>query len=685
MSRFLWAAAVLALAPSAALAQSARNAANEVDGVIVTAPLDRARSDIAQGVTVLNQEQVLAAPIGGLGETLESQPGVSSSYFGAGASRPIIRGLGEDRVRILSNGVGVVDASAISPDHAVTAEGLEAERIEVLRGPAALAYGGNAVGGVVNVIDGLIAEEAPDQSFSAQAYAGLAEGLNSAAAAGAVRVAQGPFVLRVEGFTRDAGDFEIPGYADAHALEEIEEGHDPAEFAYGEAPNSFSEAQGGALGLSLVGESGLVGVSVRRFDSLYGIPEGSHKHEEEEEEEEGPALFAGPRIDMEQTRVDFRAGLDRPIGIFERTHFSGAIVDYTHSEIEETGEVGTVFTNEGWEARLETHHRAFENVLGGTLTGALGVSAFSKDFAAEGDEAFISPTTTEEQGIFLVESLDFGRFALEGGLRFDSRSLDNDVFGDRSFDLLSGSASLAYRPVQGLFFGLTLARTERAPTETELFAFGPHLATQAFEVGDPALTEEIATTAELAARYRADRWHVEASVYRAEFEDYIALVATGEEEDELPVFAFTQRDATFTGGEVEIGADLFTIAGLDISADAAFDWVRAEFDEGGDLPRIPPRTLTLGLNAENGFVRGRIEWQDVAEQDDVAEFETVTPGYQMWNAQLTFRPVADNDRLAFLIDARNLTDEEARVHTSFVKDLLPRPGRSIRFAILSRF
>ncbi|MGE0828259.1 MAG: TonB-dependent receptor [Hyphomonadaceae bacterium] len=667
--------ALLMAWPAAAFAQTR---ASETDEIVVTAPLDRARSDLAQGISVLDRQDTLSAPIGGLGETLESQPGISSSFFGAGASRPIIRGLGEDRIRILSNGVGVIDASAVSPDHATTSEGLEAERIEVLRGPAALAYGGNAVGGVINVIDNSIAERRPADAFSARLYAGLAGGLNSAAAAGESTFARGAFVFNFNAFTRDSGDFDIPGYADAHAAEEIAGGADPAEFARGEAPNSFSEAHSLGAGVSIVGADGFIGASVKRYETLYGIPEAAHAHEDEEEE--GEALFAGPRIDMAQTRYDARAGWERPFWLFERAHAALAIVDYTHAEIEETGEIGTLFSNEGWEARVEAHHRPH-----GNLTGAWGFSAFSKDFAAVGDEAFISPTTTEEWGAFGVERLELGAFSLEGGLRYDQRTLDNADAGERDFDLVSASVSGGWRPRDALYFGLTLARTERAPTDVELFAFGPHLATQAFEIGDANLDKEIATTIEAAARWQGARWRVEASLYRAEFSDFIALIATGDEEDELPVYQFTQTDAHFVGGEIEARYDLFDWGGTTFSVDGSYDWVRGEFDEGGNLPRIPPASLTLGLAAEGGMLGGRIEFVDVAAQDDVAALEERTAGYALWNAQLRFQPVAGDERLSFLIDGRNLTDEEARAHASFVKDLLPRPGRSIRFAILSQF
>lgn len=676
MSKFLFGVLFLAAAAPIAAAESL-DAGEEI--VVTAHPLRKSAGDVLQGVTTLDRETVLTTLGSGLGETLDAQPGVSSSFFGAGASRPILRGLGEDRIRILSNGLGQIDVSAISPDHAVTAEGLEAERIETLRGAAALAYGGNAVGGVINIIDRRIAEVAPEKPVTLEFYAAAASGTQNADAAAHATVALGPVVAHLDGFVRDSSDFEIPGFAlsAARRAAETADGADPASFAQSKQPNSFAEAEAGSFGLSWVGDRGHIGASVKRVTSLYGIPEAS---EDEAGGEEEVAAFAGPRIDLASTRYDLRGALNAPWRGVESVRFSASSVDYRHSEIEPTGEVGTLFTNEGYEARLELAHAP---MLG--FSGVVGITGLSTDFAAIGDEAFITPTETTDRAIFVIERREFGDWSLEGGARFEQRDYENAVVGDRDFSGASQSIGLGYRPTENWFFGATLARTERAPTETELFSNGAHLATASFEIGDPNLDSETAVSLEGTARWNGARFTIEASVYRVAFEDFIALLADGTEADGLPVFRFQADDATFTGGELFLGAKVYDSGGFSLDADFGVDRVRAELDRAGDAPRIPPLSATLGLAANAGRFGGRVEWVHTDEQDQVAAFETPTDGNDLFNARVTFSPLAGNKRLTFLLDGRNLTDEEARAHTSFVKDIVSRPGRSIRFALLSSF
>lgn len=652
--------------------------------VIVTATaLDVARSQTVQGVSVVTRDEVIETMGAGLGETLARQPGISSTYFGAGASRPIIRGLGEDRIRVLSDGIGQIDASAVSPDHSAAAEGLEAQRIEILRGPAALAYGGNAIGGVVNVIDGRIPDARPDKALVGQIYAAGATGLDSMEAAAGATARLGPFLLRAEGFTRDSGDFSIPDFAlsAAKRADEVAAGVDPSAFARGAAPNSFAEAQSGAVGLSVVEDWGFLGVSFRRLEQLYGIPEAAK--EEAAAADEPPAIFDGPRIDLKQNRVDVR-GLRQGQGFIRAVRGQASWVDYSHSEIEETGETGTRFSNEGYEARLELTHAP---VLG--LTGVIGVNGFKTDFAAIGDEAFITPTKTTDYGLFVVERFERERFAVEAGARVEKRELENAVNPDRDFTLVSGSLGASWRPWQALTLSAYLTSTERAPTETELYADGAHLATAAFEIGDPQLKSERGVGGELGARLSVGRFALEAHVFRTEFDRFIALVPDGAEADGLPVFRFTQRDATLTGGEIDARFDAIKSDALNLRLEAGYDTVRGEFDAGGNLPRIPPARITLAADGDvvlaGAKFGARVEWQQIDDQTRLAAFETATPGADVINAVLRFQPRADSDRLRVLLDARNLTDEDVRVHASFVKDLLPRPGRSVRLALSSKF
>lgn len=665
--------------------------------VVVVTGIGPARTsdELIASTTVLGQEDIVARLSGGLGETLQGLPGVSSTAFGPGASRPIIRGLGAERVQVLTNGIGVIDASSASPDHAVTGDPLGAERIEILRGPATLAYGGGAAGGVVNVIDGLIVEEAPDEAFSASAYAGYTtvdEGKTAAARATGV---SGPLVGVLSWTGRESGDIEIPGFAESarlRALEEEEGGEEGEEHeeAFGTLENSGVESQSISGGLSLVGDDGFIGVAVRRLDNKYGIV-GGHEHEEEAEEETILAAFAAPDvalaavgetpelpfIEMEQTRVDLRGGWNFANGPFERVTGSMSVVDYKHTEFEGPGEPGTVFTNEGYEARLEAQHAEFMG-----LEGSIGWQASSRDFRAVGDEAFVSPTVTDQAGLFIFETYEQGDWGLEGGLRFDRVRVDNSLFGSREFDTLNASFGAHGHVTENLFLGATINSTERAPTDVELFANGPHIATAQFEVGDATLDSERGISLEASARWEAGPLEVGASLYSFAFSDFIYLNPTGAEEDGLPVFQATQADATFTGAELTAAYDFGNAFGAAWKIDGAIDVVRGELDDGGDLPRIPPTSAMLGLEADAGFAMARLEarWSD--EQDRVAAFELPTDAFTVIDLRTSWVLTPNLD---LVVDGVNLTDEEVRYHASPLKDLAPVAGRSFRIGLRAEF
>ena len=658
------------LAPGVALAQSVLTEPE----IIVTAPIEGAAIESLQGATVLRRDDIVESLNGGLGDTLDAQPGVATTFFGAGASRPIIRGLGDDRVRVLENGIGAIDASSASPDHAVTADGLDAHRIEILRGAAALAYGGNAIGGVVNVIDESIPTRAPRDGFALDTlvgYSSVNEGLQGSVG---LTAGSGPFVFHLSGAGRSTGDYETP---------------------LGEAENSFVDYSALSGGGSIIGDWGHFGLALKQTDTSYGLPP------------EAPGEPGG-HIELEQSRIETHGAVRVDLGPFDHIDFGGQTANYEHTEFEGDGAPGTIFTNEGWEARIEAHHDGF----GDKLEGAIGVQAVDSDFAAVGDESFIGPTTTQDLGMFAVERLDFGGWGLEAGGRYETRSIDNMPGGVREFEAASGSLGAFVRPMQNWFIGATYARTERAPTAIELFADGPHLATESFERGDATLDVETATSVELSARYNSDRFRFEVNLFQVDFEDYIALLQTNlvwysdpnlvPDEDivldtdpilgtltpdgtSLPVFQFTAQDATFTGGEISLWSRLFSAGDITFSGDIAYDHVEAEFDNGDRPPRIPPSTLTLGLGAESNHWSARAEWVSVADQDRVYTVETPTEGYELVNARVTFRPSGNEGPLAIMLDGRNLTDELARVHASFLKDDLPLPGRNFRLVVTTSF
>jgi len=678
MTRWAIVAGGLALLPVGAAAQAAGQ-----DEIVVTAPLEGSQIESLQGAVVLRRDQLLETLNGGLGETLERTPGVSSTFYGAGASRPIIRGLGEDRVRVLQNGVGAIDASSASPDHAVTSDGLDADRIEVLRGAAALAYGGNAIGGVINVLDQSIPTRAPEAGRALSAFGALTSGNEGREGAVAATLGEGPFVLRLDAAARETGDYDIPGSTNSDGTG-----------ARGSAPNSFTSLTSYGAGVSRVGEWGFAGVAAQRHETEYGLPP----------ENVGET---GGRIELEQTRIETRGELRARIGPFDHFDWGAQHSDYTHTEFEADGEPGTIFANDGYEVRFEAHNRGFDD----RLRGAIGVQASDVDFRADGHESFIAPTSTRDWGLFAVQRYDLGWGGLEAGTRYESRELANEALGVRDFDAASVSLGAFVRPAENWFAGATVARTERAPTAVELFADGPHLATAAYERGDGALDVETARSIELSARYGTEAVSFEANLYRVAFDDYIALSPTGlvfyDDEDlgldgivadndpvlgtlgadtmVLPVYDFGARDATFEGGEVSVEARLFAFGAWTVRGDAAVDWVRATFDAGGNVPRIPPRSVTLGITGESDMLSLRVEGVDTAEQDDVALGETPTEGSTVLNARATWRPFGRERALSLILDGRNLTDEDVRVHASFLKDVLPRPGRTVRLALAAQF
>jgi iron complex outermembrane receptor protein len=702
-------AATLILSVSAAA--SAQDSLN--DEIIVTAsPLVSSIDEAITGVSVMTGEELSERLAGTIGETLKSEPGVSSTFFGAGASRPIIRGQGGDRVRVLVNGIGSIDASSASPDHAVAAEPAQAERIEVIRGASILRYGSSGSGGVVNVIDGRVPTELPEDGIDGAVRIGASSVDNGREAAGSVDFGVGNMVFHFDGTIRETDDFRIPGFAESarfRALEEAEEeegheeeehGHDEEEEeAFGRLENSSTKTTSLTGGASYIGDRGFIGFAVQKFDSEYGLPGGhGHGHEEEEEhhdededehedeeheeehehgeEEEGEEEVF---IVLDQIRVDVNGALEMD-GLIEKVQFFGGYADYEHIEFEGPGEVGTVYTNEGYEARLEAIQR--EN---NGWSAAYGVQIRNRDFSAIGEEAFVPPTETQQLGIYTFQKFDAGDFHFEGAARFETTKQENSVTGeDPSFDLFSVSGGGDYHFTDATRFGATVFRTERAPTTEELFSNGPHLATEQFEIGDPNLGKETSTGVEASLRHRMDGGFFTLNAYYTDYSDYIYEVETGEEEDELPVFQYVGEDAKFTGFEVQGGMDIVQLGAFTLKADALAEYVRAKTDSG-NLPRIPPLSVLTGLEAESERFKFRAELDYAAEQDKVDTFEIPTDDYALVNLFATWRAPMEAQDVRLSLSVLNLLDDDARQHTSFLKDSVPLPGRNVRFNISSRF
>jgi iron complex outermembrane recepter protein len=656
-TRLLAAASLSALAAPAFADADAQTRSDGPDEVIVvtSTALALGSDDVAGSVTVLGQNELRRTFNNNIGDTLDSLPGLSSSFYGPAAGRPVVRGLDADRVRLLINGLDVLDASREGADHAVAAELFGAEGIEVLRGPAAIAYGGGAIGGVINILDGRIATEAMDAPYDGYVYLGATSVDEGTQVGARGRAAAGPLVLQLDYERREAGDYSISGFAQTQAERA---GLPDDEIIEGELINSgyiFETVSGGA---SLVGEWGYTGLSVKRMEADYGLPG----------EEEN--LVVG------QTRYDLR-GEVRLDGFFERVRFAGAYSDYAHTEFDE-GEPETEFTLNGFEGRAELTRRGDD-----IRRGAVGVQVLSQDFAAIGDEAFVEPVSTEDWGLFAVERWDYGGWGFEAGARAETRSLEG-VRASRSFSTWAGSGTVFLRPDESWFVSVNLSRSERAPTDLEVFADGVHVATNTYELGDLDLGTESAWSGEVSARWRSGGVRAEATAFYAKYDGFIALTATGEEREGFPLFEYRQQDADLYGFEASIEAPLGRAAGFDLIAEASADYVRAEIDAGGSLPRIPPMSATLALNAERGIWSLRGEGRFVAEQTRTGAEERPTDGYTLVNASAEVAPFADRD-IRIIAGVRNIFDEEARSHASFVKERVPLPGRNVRLAVSTRF
>ena len=667
----------MALATAAqAQSQGAPSRPVDLGEIVVTAaPFGISADATTIAVDVLDEEALLSAPSQSLGDILNGLPGVRSTSFSAGASRPVIRGLSGPRVQVLTNGLGLIDASSLSPDHQVAADPGEAVRIEVLRGPQTLAFGGSAIGGVVNVIDGRIAEEAPVDGLDGRVTAQGSSVDDGYSVGARVAAAAGPVVFTLDGLKRESSDYDIPVPAESRRQVESE-GERFEDSGDTTVENSFLELEAYGAGLSFIGDRGFIGASVKHTETAYGVP--GHAHEDEEEagvEEESVT------IGLEQTRYDVRGEYRLGEGLFSRIRGALGYADYTHTEFE-GGAVGTVFTSEGHEGRLELIQRKANG-----LDGAFGVQFLNRDLDAIGDEAYVPRTNVKELAAYTLQRLDmgdqgFGEWGLEGGLRLDRRELDS-VVGQRDFSNVSGSVGAFWKPSEPLFLGLSIASNGRAPTEAELFAEGPHVATRAFEVGNADLSAERVTSIEATGHLELGRFDADLHLFHADYDGFIDLIPTGGEEDDLPIFQYVQGDATFRGLEAEIGFQAWENGSDGLRLEASYDTVRGTTDFGPPA-RIPPWSLTARAIVDLGPWTLKVQGRHVGEQDRVADFELPTDSYTTFDGYVGWSP-SDDDGLLLYAEVRNATDEEVREHASFLKDLTPQPGRNIRIGAAYQF
>jgi iron complex outermembrane receptor protein len=663
---------------------SAERVHRDQDQAIVVTGIRRRAQDVLGGVSVLDEAELNRSVRPSIGETLARLPGVSATSFGPKASAPVLRGLGGDRVRVLTDGIGTLDMSTLGPDHEVSINPITAQRIEVLRGPAALLFGSSAIGGVVNVIDARIPRSVPSGPVGFDGFALYGTAANERAVNGSINVPiGGHFILHADGNYTKTDNLDIGGRVLSKGLrEEALASGDPDIEALadlkGTLPNSRSRTTEGALGVAYVDGDLNVGVSVTRHTARYGVPIRFCF--------EAGCEFEQPTLTPHQTRYDARAEI--PLGgFFSQIKARGGYSKYFHNELNAEGGIESHFTSSGGEGRLELVQKER-----GGWGGTSGFQYLNRNAKVVGEEVAIPPSRQKQAGLFTLQTYQSGKFRFEGGARIEFSHLTaraNEVIGNpdesRRFTSVSGSLGGQYEFTPGWRAGLSLSHSERSPFVDELFANGPHPASQAFEVGDPDLKKEKSNSIEFSLRGTAGPVHLTGNLYYSRFSNFIFQTPTGEVEDGLPVFQFLNGRANYYGFELQGDAKLATFGGIDWGVEFQGDAVHATVKNFGPAPLIPPLRLLGAITGARGPFDGRIELERAFAHNRTAPIETDTPGYTMLNAALDWHPLEANPALTLSLVGNNLLDVDARRSTSILKDFAPLAGRDIRLSARLNF
>lgn len=684
----------LAVMPGTAAAQTgspAPRAAADTDGhpqengpeIIVTGRLISGNADPIAAPVVLSGEALTRDLKPQIGEMLASLPGVSSTGFAPGVSRPVLRGFDGPRVQVLLDGIGSLDASSVSADHAVSLDTLNVDRIEVLHGPRVLLYASDPSGGVVNAVDKRIPRKVPDKAFSLDALGsfGTAANMVNGGVATDIRLAS-RLVAHFDASYYHSDDLHVGGYVlspelRAQTLTQAGDLADAGDLTgaatltqqanqRGKIANSGTEGWTLGGGLAFIDDGGDIGISVQRLANDYGIP---------------PRPSADPEatsISLRQTRVDLRAGLNLE-GFLKRLELRGAYGDYEHAEIED-GNIGTQFHNKAVEVRVQA-----DQAKRGIWSGSSGIQYSSARLDISGDEMLLPDNNTDRFAVFTLQHLEVGQFDLEGALRYENtriRTIPADE--KRNFDQYSGVAGIAWHPIDHVTLSVNYSHGERAPSAEELFVDGLHDATQSYERGNPDFKVERSNGIEAGVRYNGGDVAGSVTVFGTNFSNFITAVPTGEVIEDFPVYQYLQAGARFRGIEAEGGVTFAHWGGdKSIKADGGVDYTRARLVDMGPVPRIPPLRARGGLEFDSSAftLRGEVEWN--AKQDRVTENENPTNAFTLVNASATWRPFGEQGPLSLILAADNLLDVTGRLAASETRDFVPIAGRDVR--ITARF
>ena len=674
------------------------NAEEKLEPIVVESSIFNQHSSTqhARAASIITADKLANKNVTTLGDAVNNEPGISTSNYAPGASRPIIRGQSAHRVMVLENGVSSGDVSALSDDHAVSIEPIHAERIEILHGPATLRYGPEAVGGLVNVINNRIPQMLPEQVFSYELqleHATVSEGDTiSLDLNGKLQ----NFTWHFDALDRNTKDYDIDGYADEDDPENK-----------GTLKNSDIDTEDYSLGGSYITDKFLFGFSYSNLDSNYGLPGGhAHGHEDEHDEDEHDEEHhdedehdeehhdeeINTRIDLKQKRYDAQLEFFKPFSNIETVLLRTTYNDYRHRERD--GEHSTTFDNESWNTRLE-----FVQHNGESQHNAFGIQYVDVEFSALGEEALIDPVDEQNVGIFALTKRAYDQWDLELGARLDRIEYDIDTARDKDFTTTSLSMGVINYVGDATLLKFNADFAERAPQNIALYANGAHLATEVYEIGSTDIDEETAFEFNLSLEHIGTDYTWKVNTFYNYMSDYIYLANTDENNDgiadlvdedgdleldgELTRGVFSNDDAIFYGFEAEFAKSLYKSDATDLTGRLFADYVRGEFDDNelGNIPRMTPARLGLELMADYGAWDTSIEGIFVNEQKKVAKLESKTDDYLMLNARLTRTLHNANSTIKLFVKGENLLDEDARQHTSFRKNEVPLPGRNIRLGL----
>ncbi|MEO1969568.1 MAG: TonB-dependent receptor [Sphingomonadaceae bacterium] len=632
------------------------DSANPTQIIVTATPFHSAIDQTPAIPAKVDSEEIRQAGGASIANALKDVPGISASGFAEGASRPIIRGMDANRVRLLEDGTSISDVSDIGPDHGTPIDPLSAQSIEVVRGAAALRYGSQAIGGVVNVLNDRVPMQRFSDPLSAEVNGSYATVNDAAETSGLVNAQAGDIALHADAYYRHTGDYDTP---------------------LGTQANSFFHGWGGALGGSyfIPDSNSHLGIAVTHYDAQYGIPSDT------------------TYIDMRQTKIMTRdvIGLG---GALKSLNIDGSYADYQHQEKNPDGSVNTTFKNKEY----DLHSELLINPIGFISNLALGAEYQHRDFSAIGEDAsYLSPATSDNIAGYLFSEIDVSpKFHLEASGRVENVHITgtplSDVFSSRDYTPVSGALGALYTITPGVKFGLTGSTTGRAPALTELFARGGHDGPQTYETGDPDLKMERANSLELSLRINKGPFSFEGSLYSTWFNNYIYGDLTGRtcdddgncvvgDSEELREVFYRQQGAHFRGVEGQASLDLYNSERGTLKAHVLGDYTRATLDDGNNVPRIPPYRIGGGLDWKSKPLDAGFTLIHYGRQDDYGVFDTPTDSYNDLSAHITVRPFKAYPGIELSVVGDNLTDDVQRYATAFNKDLVMQPGRSVRFVL----